>query len=421
MKNLLFLSLTVFTLSLFSLQSCKKGNNPLKPYETTDHPEIWNFDFGLSNPGSKTIPAMDANGNIYFAIQNNDTDPVSLFAIDKTGQKLWKKEFAGKLTSQIIYQGGNIYFAAEKEDSHTVTRCLSASSGEMVWENNTRQIGGCVMSVSDNYVVTGATSGGYVTGEEDSYELQIMDKSGQVLTAIQIGNGVGAISIVGNTLYYITHHVSGTGYAKIELTKYNLTLGNAEWVHVTGNDEENWRVASPDLVVDNSDKVYYVSQFGLDIYLHIINSDGFVFKEIKLNEANGVLLTPSLDTDGNIYIGAPGFIQKYSPEGDLLWTLDDYNHTTASINISYAPPLTTGGLIYYGGDGLFAAKTTPEMAWINYPETGFASPGYPVLNSDGDIIVVGDRYVNCIRGDGQHLQNSIWPKIYQNYGNTASR
>ena len=421
MKTLLLLISTVFVFSLCSLQSCKKGENPLKPYETTDHSEIWNYDFGLQNSSEKTIPAMDAEGNIYFAIQTNAANSIALFSIDKTGNERWKKEFSGNLTSQLVYQGGNLFFSAEKEDSHTVTRCLSAQSGTIVWENNTRQIGGCVMSVSDAYVVTGAISGGYITGEDDSYELQFMNKSGDVLTSIAIGNGVAAISITGTTLYYITNHVSGSGYDKINLVKYDLTSGNTEWTFSVGNDEENWRVASPDLVIDNNDKVYFVSQFGLDNRLYIIQPDGSLFKQIKLDQANDITLTPSIDVDGNIFIGAPGNIQKYTPEGELLWTLDDYNHTTASINVSFAPPLATNGIIYYGGDGLFAVKTTPEIAWINYPEAGFSLPGYPLLNSDGDIIVVGDGHVNCFKGDGQHLQNSIWPKVYQNNGNTASR
>ena len=421
MKTLLFPALVIFTLSLFTLSSCEKGKNPLKPYEATDHPELWNYNLGIQNPGSKTIPAMDAAGNIYCAIQNNETNPFTVFAIDKNGNEIWKKEFTGKLTSQIIYQDNHLYFSAQTSDSQSTTSCLTSSSGETAWVNSSRQKSGCVMAVSHDYIVTGALSGGYVTGEEDTYELQIMNKTGETLTSISTGNGVAAISIVGSTLYYITNHISGTGYDKIKLTKYNLTSGAVEWMHETGADEENWRIASPDLVVDNNDKVYFVSQFGLNVTLHIINADGAVFKEITLAEVNDVTLTPSLDVDGNIYIGAPGYLQKYTPAGDLVWSFEDYNYTSASINVTYAPVLASGEMIYYGGEGLFAVKTTPEMAYIVYPETGFTSPGYPLINSDGDIITVGNGHINCIKGDSQHLQNSAWPKVYQNIGNTASR
>lgn len=421
MKNLLFPLLSIFAFVLFSLSSCEKGKNPLKPYEATDHPEVWNYNFNLQNSGSKTIPAMDADGNIYFAIQNNEIDPISLFAIDKTGNELWKNEFNGKLTSQIIYEDDHLYFSAQTSDSRSITWCLNSADGEIVWANSSQQKGGCVMAVSNDYVVTGALSGGYVVGEEDSYELQIMNKTGEILTPISIGNGVAAISMVGNTLYYITNHVSGGGYDKIILTKYNLASGAVEWVHETGENEQNWRVASPDLVIDNNDKVYFVSQFGLNVTLHIINPDGSVFKEITLSEVNDATLTPSLDTEGNIYIGAPGYLQKYSPEGNLIWSYEDFDYTTASINVTYAPVLASGEKVYYGGEGLFAVNTTPEMAYIVYPETGFTAPGYPLINNDGDIITVGNGYVNCIKGDGQHLQTSAWPKVYQNNGNTASR
>jgi len=312
MKNLLFPILSIFAFILFSLSSCEKGKNPLKPYEATNHPEIWNYNFNMQNPGSKTIAAMDSDGNIYFAVQNYESDPISLFAIDKTGNELWKNEFNGKLTSQIIYQENHVYFSAQTSDSRSITWCLNSADGEIAWANSSQQKGGCVMAVSHDYVVTGAMSGGYVVGEEDSYELQIMNKSGEILTPISIGNGVAAISIIGSTLYYITNHVSGTGYDKIKLTKYNLTSGAVEWMHETGLDEQNWRVASPDLVVDNNNKVYFVSQFGLNVTLHIINPDGSVFKETTLKEVNDVTLTPSLDAEGNIYIGAPGYLQKYS-------------------------------------------------------------------------------------------------------------
>ncbi len=421
MKNILFPTLPLFILTILLFSSCEKGNNPLKPYEATDHPVVWSYSMGMHNTGSKTIPAMDADGNIYFAVQNNENDPISVFAIDKTGNELWKKEFTGRLTSQLISQEDNLYFSGQTSETRSLTWCLSRTNGEIMWLNSSQQKGGCVMAVSHDYIVTGALSGGYVTGDEDTYELIIMNKTGEILTSVSIGNGVASISIVGNTLYYITHHVSGTGYAKIKLTKYNLSSGAVDWVHETGNNDENWRVASPDLVVDNNDKVYFVSQFGLNVTLHIINSDGSVFKEISLSEVNDVTLTPSLDTDGNIYIGAPGYLQKYSPAGDLIWSFEDYNYTSASINITYAPFLASGEKIYYGGEGLFAVNTTPEMAYIVYPETGFTAPGYPLLNNDGDIITVGNGYVNCLKGDGQHLQNSAWPKIYQNNGNSASR
>lgn len=421
MKNIQFLPFTFLLLSLLSLQSCEKGNNPLKPYETTEHPIMWSYNIGMHNTGSKTIPAMDADDNIYFAVQNNASSPISLFAIDKTGTELWKKEFTGKLTSLIIYQENNLYFSAKTSENSSKTWCINSSNGEIVWANNSRQIGGCVMAVSHDYIVTGALSGGYIVDEEDTYELQIMDKTGRILTPINIGNGVAAISIIGNTLYFITNHISGTGYDKIKLTKYNLISGATEWAHEIGNNDENWRVASPDLVVDNNDKIYFVSQFGLNVILHIINSDGSVFKEITMTQVNDVTLTPSLDVNGNIYIGAPGYLQKYTPTGDLVWSFEDYNYTSVSINVTYAPLLASGEMIYYGGEGLFAVKTTPEMAYIVYPETGFTSPGYPLINSDGDIITVGNGYVNCIKGDGLHLQNSAWPKIYQNIGNSASR
>ncbi len=421
MKKLLFFTFAIITFSLCSLQSCKKGNNPLKPYETTDHPELWHYNFGMENQGSKTIPAMDSDGNIYFAIQNSESDPITIFAIDKTGNELWKQTFTGELTSQITWQENHLYFSGKTSDSGSTTWCLTDSDGETAWVNSTQQKGGCVMAVSHDYIVTGALSGGYITGDEDTYELVIMNKTGERLNSISIGNGVAAISIIGSTLYYITNHLSGGGYDKIHLTKFNLTSGSVEWVQSSGNDEENWRVASPDLVVDNNNRVYYVSQFGLNVTLHIINPDGSVFKEIILKEVNDVTLTPSLDADGNIYIGAPGYLQKYTSAGDLVWSFEDYNYTSASINVTYAPVLATGEMIYYGGEGLFAVKTSPEMAYIVYPETGFTSPGYPLINSNGDIVTVGNGYVNCIKGDGQQLQNSVWPKVYQNNGNTSSR
>ena len=88
MKNFLLLFVLFFVVSVFLLQSCKKGENPLKPYETSDHPMVWQYNFEKSNTGSKTIPALDEKGNIYFAVQQYESDPVSLFAIDKAGNKL---------------------------------------------------------------------------------------------------------------------------------------------------------------------------------------------------------------------------------------------------------------------------------------------------------------------------------------------
>jgi len=429
MTKPLFLLTVLTTVFALAFSGCKKGENPLKPYETDDHPIVWNYSTNIHNTNADIIPAMDADGNIYFALQeSSSSNKTIVFAINRTGDELWKKEIDGTIGSQLIYQDESLFLAVtiidELSYETTTTYCISSTNGTIIWQRETRQRGGCVMAVSDDFVITAGRNQGEPSGEEEDFEINILDKSGNLIQLIGTNLGVRAVSIIDHKFYYACQHSGGSGYGQIRLEKYDLLTHTFDWVYF-GSElvEENWNIASPDLVVDNDNNIYLVTQFQLDIYLHIVSPEGNLIHKTKLDEANDVTLTPTIDMEGNFYMGAPGFIRKYSTDANQIWQFDDYNHTTATgPNLGFGPLLSTDGMIYYGGtDGFYAVKDTPEISWIIYPETGFNYPGYPNLNSDGNIIVVSDNYVSCIKGDGKQMLNSAWPKVYQNIGNTSSR
>ena len=78
--------------------------------------------------------------------------------------------------------------------------------------------------------------------------------------------------------------------------------------------------------------------------------------------------------------------------------------------------------IYHAENGgILNVNTIGEIAWAKYDETNFTKPGYPLLTNNGNLVVVGDLFVSCVKGDGAKIQDAPWPRVYQNNGNTSSR
>ena len=127
-----------------------------------------------------------------------------------------------------------------------------------------------------------------------------------------------------------------------------------------------------------------------------------------------------IDKDNNFYTAILDYA-KYAPDGSLIWEF--YTGTTVpNSRFQTGCVLGDNDIVYHAENGgILNVDTKGEIYWAKYNETNFSAPGYPVLTNDGNMIVVGDVYVSCIKGDGAKIQNAPWPRIFCNNGNTSSR
>ena len=203
-KSDILLFITAFM--AFVITSCEKKNNPFTPDPnpgTGEHPVLWSYET-YNGSIADIIPAIDESDNIYFSMVNENNNGVIVFAIDKNGQELWKKEVNGSAFIQgtsiekVIYAHDKVFVATENP---TGLHCLQASSGNTLWyKDYTAEYGFEWMlktAVNNNkiYVYTGQLISGY---------LFALDYNGNELWIKQIATSGAAYSIssLANELYF---------------------------------------------------------------------------------------------------------------------------------------------------------------------------------------------------------------------------
>lgn len=118
-------------------------------------------------------------------------------------------------------------------------------------------------------------------------------------------------------------------------------------------------------------------------YLYIINSDGTIRKEIKLE--SWVFSAPAVDTEGNIYLGIDnGTVYKFSKDGEMLWSYKLPAETSSS-------PALFAGRIFLGAEDYFLHAFDLEGNPVWKLETGkrivFSAPA---IDDKTDIYIGSD-------------------------------
>lgn len=437
MKKLNIFLIAIVTIFAFSYAGCDK--NTFKPGEDNDaHPIVWQYKYDKHQIYSDVIPAMDENGNIFFSIQESPEGGknVYVFSNDKDGNALWDKHYSSAsniFISRVMYIDNKVIYVVKAYDPlgyfQETIYCLNASNGNEIWQyapdfKNERTIE--AMAVTSEYLVIGAYWGGDYPDIDELHYFNV--SSGALIKSIDFGDAeVKNISIVGNDIFlgilddrtYVTSNWAPT------LVKMDLESSNILWSFIPEyEDETDYIFENRSIPVDANGRAFCIirEKFGASpSYIYIVNDDGTLANTVVTPDRNpGSIFNILIDKDNNYYTAINKY-SKYSPDGGLIWEYYSGTDVTNS-NFTTGCILGDNDIVYHAEyGGILNLNTIGEIAWAKYDETNFTCPGYPLLTDDGNMVVVGDLFVSCIKGDGAKIQNAPWPRIYQNNGNTSSR
>ena len=434
MKQLTTLFIAITTLLAFAFSGCDK--NTFTPGEDNEaHPIVWQYKYDQHQIHSDVIPAMDDNGNIFFSIQESaeGAKDVYVFANDKDGNALWDKQYSNSnkvIISKVMYIDNKVIYTVVNYDALSYYQetiyCLNASDGNVIWEyspdfKNERLIE--AMAATSDYLVVGARWGGDYPDIDELHFFNL--QSGALVKSVDLGDDeVKQISIVGNSVYLGVQFMTGKSYYAPKVMKMNLESNNIDWTfHPEYDLDVKYVFEQRSISIDANGRAYCMirEEYGVESSnLYIVNADGTLANTVTGPEWNAEIYNILIDRDNNFYIAMPTFA-KYSPDGNQIWEF--YSGTDVpNSNFRTGCILGDNDTIYHAEDGgILNVNTIGEIAWAKYDETNFSKPGYPLLTNDGNMVVVGDVYVSCIKGDGAKIQNAPWPRVYCNNGNTASR
>jgi hypothetical protein len=437
MKQLTTLLITIATILALIFSGCDK--NTFTPGEDNEaHPIVWQYKYDQHQIHSDVIPAMDEYGNIFFSIQNGENvQDVYVFANDKDGNALWDKHYSNSSNvtiSRVMYIDNKVIYTVVIYDPlgyyQETIYCLNASNGNINWEyspdfKNERLIE--AMAVTSNYLVVAAEWGGdYPAIDELHY---FNTSSGSLFKSIDFGDDVVEnISIVGNDIYLgiVGETIFATNdYSAPKIVKIDLESSNILWSFIPEyEDETNYIFENRSIAVDEKGNTFCVirKQNGVaPSYIYVVNDNGTLANTVVTPEKNsGSIFNILIDKNNNFYTATHNYV-KYSTDGGQIWEFYSGTDVTNS-NFITGCILGDNDIVYHAEyGGILNVNTVGEIAWAKYDDTQFTNPGYPLLTDDGNMVVVGDMYVSCIKGDGAKIQDAPWPRLYQNNGNTSSR
>ena len=434
MKKLTTLLIAITTILTFAFSGCDK--DPFKPGEDdNEHPIVWQYKYDQHQIHSDVIPAMDENGNIFFSIQESaeGVKDAYVFATDKDGNALWDKQYSNpdNLTiSKVMYIDNKVIYTVVNYDVlyyyQETIYCLNASNGNIIWEYSPdfkNELLIEAMAVTSNYLVAGAKWGG---DYPDIDELHYFDlQSGALVKSVDLGDDeVKQISIVGNSIYLGVQFRTGKSYYAPKVMKMNLESNNIDWTfHPEYTADVKYVFEQRSIAIDANGRAYCMirEEYGVESSnLYILNADGTLANTLIGQEWNVETYDILIDRDNNFYIAMPTFA-KYSPDGAQIWEFHSGTDVPNS-NFLTGSILGDNDIVYHAENGgILNVNTVGEIAWAKYDETNFTKPGYPLLTNEGNMVVVGDLFVTCVKGDGAKIQVAPWPRVFQNNGNTSSR
>lgn len=416
MKKLLH-SILILAFSAIIFTSCDKNGDPIIPDDPgteTEHIELWHYDLGFGTLDDVT-PAIDENDNIYFAMHNMDEQNVAVFALDKSGNELWKKELDGSTTNKVIYDNNKVYVSTSNP---IAIHCLNASSGETDWTKNLSD------DYDFDYSPVMALSGDRIyinSGMMFNTYLVALDLSGnEVWLKPTFDKNIMNLSVNGSSLYF---------YDTENLYRYDDKGSSCDsiWTYEISawkNSKENMiTLALMDIPIGDDGNIYVRTQ---DVY--IVSPQGELIKKIELDDSFNMGLNSNITlTSNNDIIIGDGNLAKFNSDGNMDWKTDISGGIVNPYFGSAATIASNGDLYDAQSFGLFCINSDGSLDWKVTAENGGGTEHGnlhpPVLNHEGNIISVAAEasQIRCFKGDGSGLAISGWPKPFANYGNTSSK
>jgi outer membrane protein assembly factor BamB len=314
--------------------------------------------------GTAGVPAVDANGTVYFTCYWGTSWNVRAytFASDGTGtlkwvSPTWDNGGAWTQVSPVIGLDGSVLEACQ--DGYL--RALSPDTGQLRWAYKTRgMLEGSAAVAADGTIYAGS----------DDKNLYALNPNGSLKWKLGARGPVYNTPTVGGggTIYVQTDGPGGTD----------------DLISVSPSGRQNWRVSSQltrwqgaEVAVDDVRGNLYVSgPTGLSSF----KLDG----TFRWNVAAGDRLSdhPAIGVDGTVYFESyDGHFHAVTPDGRQLFdvNLPASNNPDAQ---SSDPAINSDGTVYIGGWGLHAFKDVTAPLVVN-PQIGSFTASADAVTSGG--------------------------------------
>jgi len=329
-----------------------------------------------------TVPnsiSIDSNGTLYVTAANK------LLAIDSDGELLWSMSVGGIGATAISSDESTVY-AVGKDDLYAFT-----SSGEQLWsftdptdsiygEPNVGQDGTIYIGSWDTYV--------YAVNSDGSLKWKYQtDGAIAPLASPTLSND-------GNTIYVGSgdrnKDEGGTLYALNSDGTLKWKVENLDGARVSG-------------AVVGSDGTIYATGSGR---VHAFDKDGNKLWESDKDTASS--LTPSLSSDGTLYVGTSGGIVYAinASTGQTKWLYQtgpnpDFTGDQKDPQYGVLATIVIGadGIIYVGAmDGVMHALNTDGSVLWKYTTGDNINENCPAIGPDGSLYFSSaDKYIYAIK------------------------
>jgi len=405
-------SIVAIALMAFMFSSCGGDDVPGIPGGGNNdgkHPELWHYD-GKIKGLDDIIPAIDENGNIYFAGTEEGLagGALHVVSVDKNGKERFDKTVEAGGASYVVYANGKIFVGTE---SPVTIRAYNASNGDELWvKDYTADYDFTwmpAMAYANNklYATSGQVTEGFVfaINVDDGTELWIRRLYEQPFISIAVD---------GSKIYF-------GGMGEVSRFDDNGSGCDSIW-HWKADKGVSRDFAIWDVLIADNGNIYVRD----DYYVFIISSqNGASLVSVDLgddfaNSSSGI----TVDADGNFYIGN-GDLYKYSNNGELEWKTD-INVGLINPNYVKAPAIAENGNLYNGElFSLSSVKPDGSLNWFLGPDDGVGNLHPVVIDNDGNIISYSSEkgVLYCYKGDGSKLASRGWPKRFANMANTCSK
>jgi len=407
---------------------------------------LWNYKLDQAYDQSK-VPAIDEQGNIYFAIyslRDADNKERALFTVtslDKDGKKRWSKGFensSGNL--KVVYKNHKIFvvvtdniMTGNSSEPKITVYALNSSDGEVKWsssEKHTFLVSMLSPAIANNKLYVG------IRKKLLSYDLE----NGQVKDRYQLTNDNEisySMSIFKNHIYLLKDDcLVRVDDIDDKMTKSWEICSDSFMDKDSKDNFESMKVVAK-LAIDSQENIYFQGNVRTQekeyVTNYSINKHGeFRWRKKMYTSYIPMLTGLTIDKNNNIYSSVTGkrrevgYLYSLSSDGDERWRLDNsYFDNTKILEMDYqnSPTIASNGNIYNKVNyGLSSVKNSGNLDWKHTSDNSeMIVSHYSTINTDGNIIAIGIGEIGCYKGDGTTLESNGWSKLYGNAGNTSSR
>jgi len=325
-----FKTTLILALATILFQSCEEGDLP-NPDNTKIERLKWSYDFEdvMAFSLLNNIPAIDEDGNIYFAADVQYGGQIVKLSAD--GNEVWTTNEAECPLSQVIYFDGKLYY---QSDNKLV--CRNASDGNELW--STQVVGGYQsFALTPQKIYTSNFVDGGIFGCNNS--LVAFDHSGNKVWETKIKYSPNDTITYPNAISVVDNNIFLGVFVEVENSEFAII----NYVDEGTSAAKNWTWLAPEdySVGGGSPRI---QEFAIDDNNNIIfGMENSGTQSIFSISANGnenwrsttslpkIISSVSVDADGNCYsaysdiekINESGVVWKSDPAAD--WFLHPHN------------------------------------------------------------------------------------------------